>query len=81
VRKSELLREIIDRLNVLFAGKYFTKVVMLSHANTIRAKVEEKEYVMELCITTQKNKHYLLHSLKPSTERLSTVWAFTAALR
>ncbi len=46
-KKTELLREIIDRLNDLFAGENFTEGDMLSYANTIRTKVEENEDAME----------------------------------
>ncbi|WP_246840488.1 DEAD/DEAH box helicase family protein [Lacimicrobium sp. SS2-24] len=46
-KKTELLREIIERLNDLFAGENFTDGDMLSYANTIRTKVEENEEAME----------------------------------
>ena len=46
-KKSELLREIIERFNDLFAGEDFTDGDILSYANTIRAKVEENDDAME----------------------------------
>lgn len=46
-KKTEYLREIIDRLNDLFAGENFTDGDMLSYANTIRTKVEENEEAMQ----------------------------------
>ncbi|QCZ94371.1 type I restriction endonuclease subunit R [Salinimonas iocasae] len=46
-KKTEFLREIIDRMNDLFAGENFTDGDMLSYANTIRNKVEENEEAME----------------------------------
>lgn len=46
-KKSEFLREIIERFNDLFAGEDFTDGDILSYANTIRTKVEENEDAME----------------------------------
>ncbi|NMH60995.1 type I restriction endonuclease subunit R [Alteromonas sp. MYP5] len=46
-KKTEYLREIIDRLNDLFAGENFTDGDMLSYANTIRTKVEENDEAMQ----------------------------------
>ncbi|MEQ3658269.1 MAG: hypothetical protein ABNH21_04845 [Glaciecola sp.] len=46
-KKSEFLREIIERFNDLFAGDDFTDGDILSYANTIRSKVEENEDAME----------------------------------
>ena len=46
-KKTEYSREIIDRLNDLFAGENLTDGDMLSYANTIRTKVEENEEAMQ----------------------------------
>ncbi|MCZ6804434.1 MAG: type I restriction endonuclease [Proteobacteria bacterium] len=46
-KKTELLSEIISRMNDLFAGESLTNKDMINYANTIADKVRENEEVME----------------------------------
>lgn len=46
-KKSELLSEILERMNALFAGDNLTDSDMINYANTIADKVRENDTVMQ----------------------------------
>lgn len=73
--KTELLNEIIQRMNDLFIEDGLSENDMLNYANTIAGKISENEVVMDQLRSNTKEQ-CLVNSLNQSTTPSSRVWTY-----
>ncbi len=74
--KTELLNEIIQRMNDLFIEDGLSENDMLNYANTIAGKISENEVVMDQLRSNTKEQAMLGQFLSQSIMPLLRVWMF-----